>query len=45
MRILLAGNNLDAHFLYAEIAGLGREMQIAKENTRGQIKDRRQATW
>lgn len=43
MRILLAGNDLDAHFLYAEIANLGREMRTPSENTRGQIKDRRQA--
>lgn len=45
MRILLAGNDLDAHLLYAEIADLGRETRIAKVSSKGQMKDRRQATW
>lgn len=35
MRILLAGIDLDAHFLYAEIANLEMEIRIAEENTRG----------
>lgn len=34
MRILLAGIDLDVHFLYAEIANLEREIRIAEDNTR-----------
>jgi len=33
MRILLAGIDLDAQFLYAETANLEREIRIANENT------------